>query len=451
MTNPLLDFSDLPLFDRIRPAHVAPAVDALLAQADAALEQVTAPAFPADWRAIAKVLDVATERLGRAWGAVGHLNAVADTPPLRAAYNEAMPRVTAFWTRLGSDERLYAKYKSIDPGTLDTEQRQAHKNAMRRLRARRRRTAGRGQEALCRDPGTTGRTGTEVQRERAGCDRRLRLVRGLRGTRRRTAGRGGRGPRRGPGRGQGRLQAHAEDALLLAGDAVRQERRAARAAVPRLCHPRQRVRRRGARQHAADPRDPGAAPGRSQAARPPQLRRTVAGAQDGRVAGPGGAVPARTGRQGAALCRARPGRPACLRGRPAGHRRSATLGLELRRRKAQGGALRLQRAGGQAVLHRAQGDGRTVQDRRDAVRSQHPARQRAGVASGRRVLPHRARRPNWSASSISTPRRAPPSAVAPGWTTCARAGCARTTAACRRRSRTWCATSPRASTASRRC
>ncbi|CAN7515949.1 M3 family metallopeptidase [Variovorax sp. LjRoot84] len=131
MTNPLLDFNDLPLFDRIRPEHVAPAVDVLLADAEAALQAATTPEFPADWTAIAKVLDVASERFSRAWGAVGHLNAVADTPELRAAYNEAMPRVTAFWTRLGSDERLYAKYKAIDPATLNPEQRQAHLYAVR--------------------------------------------------------------------------------------------------------------------------------------------------------------------------------------------------------------------------------------------------------------------------------------------------------------------------------
>jgi oligopeptidase A len=55
--------------------------------------------------------------LGRAWGAVSHLNSVADTPELRAAYNEALPKVTEFWTRLGADERLYAKYKAIDPNS----------------------------------------------------------------------------------------------------------------------------------------------------------------------------------------------------------------------------------------------------------------------------------------------------------------------------------------------
>ena len=131
MSNPLLDFSALPAFDRITPSDVAPALDALLARANQALETVTAPAFPARWSDIAAVLDVATEQLGRSWGMVSHLNSVADTPELRAAYNEALPRVTEFWTRLGADERLYAKYKAIDPASLNDEQRQALKNAVR--------------------------------------------------------------------------------------------------------------------------------------------------------------------------------------------------------------------------------------------------------------------------------------------------------------------------------
>ena len=64
--NALLAAADLPLFDAITPEQVGPAVDQLLADANAALERVTAPDFPADWKAMANVLDVATERLGRA-------------------------------------------------------------------------------------------------------------------------------------------------------------------------------------------------------------------------------------------------------------------------------------------------------------------------------------------------------------------------------------------------
>ena len=130
-SNPLLDFSGHIPFDRITPEHVAPAVDELLRRSEAALAQVTAPGFPADWCAISRVLDVATEELGRSWGAVSHLSSVADTPELRAAYNAALPRVTEFWTRLGASEALYAKYKAIDVATLNAEQQRAHANAMR--------------------------------------------------------------------------------------------------------------------------------------------------------------------------------------------------------------------------------------------------------------------------------------------------------------------------------
>jgi oligopeptidase A len=113
-TNPLLDISGLPLFDQIKPEHVSPALDALLAEAEAALTKVTGPDVPPDYDALSLLLDVSTEKLGRAWGAVGHLNSVADTAELRAAYNENLPRITEFYTRLGADERLYAKYKALN-------------------------------------------------------------------------------------------------------------------------------------------------------------------------------------------------------------------------------------------------------------------------------------------------------------------------------------------------
>ncbi|QEA11570.1 M3 family metallopeptidase [Comamonas flocculans] len=134
MNNPLLDFSGAIAFDRITPEDVQPAIAELLQRCEAALAEVTADAFPADWSAISRVLDVATERLTRAFGTVSHLNSVMDTPALRAAYNAALPLVTAFLTRLGADERLYAKYKAMDPAALNAEQRQALANALRGFR-----------------------------------------------------------------------------------------------------------------------------------------------------------------------------------------------------------------------------------------------------------------------------------------------------------------------------
>ncbi len=134
-TNPLLDTTGLPRFADIRPEHITPAVDALLLDANAALAHATSSAVPADYDALSAVFDVASERLSRAWGAVGHLNAVADTPELRAAYNENMPKVVDFHTRVGTDEALFAKYKAVlnNPrsGSLSAARRQAVSNAVR--------------------------------------------------------------------------------------------------------------------------------------------------------------------------------------------------------------------------------------------------------------------------------------------------------------------------------
>ena len=133
--NPLLDSSALPRFAEIRPEHISPAVDALLSQANAALTTATSDAVPADYDALSAVFDVANERLSCAWGAVGHLSTVVDTPELRAAYNENMPKVVDFQTRVGADEALFAKYKAVlaNPraASLSAPRRQAVSNAVR--------------------------------------------------------------------------------------------------------------------------------------------------------------------------------------------------------------------------------------------------------------------------------------------------------------------------------
>ncbi|KQY88454.1 M3 family metallopeptidase [Pelomonas sp. Root1444] len=113
MTNPLLSTAALPEFAAIQPEHVQPAITELLAAAQVALDEATRPETPADYDTLSRILDTATERLGTAWGAVGHLNAVADTPALREAYNAMLPAVTEFSTAMGANEALFAKYKAV--------------------------------------------------------------------------------------------------------------------------------------------------------------------------------------------------------------------------------------------------------------------------------------------------------------------------------------------------
>ena len=113
--NPLLDFSGLPRFDGIRAEHVGPAIDMLLAQAEAAVKRAETVA-PATWDGFVEPLDDATEKLWRAWGQVGHLQAVANTPAMREAYNANLPKVSRFSSALGQNLALYAQYKALKDG-----------------------------------------------------------------------------------------------------------------------------------------------------------------------------------------------------------------------------------------------------------------------------------------------------------------------------------------------
>jgi len=117
LPNPLLDTTGLPLFDQISAPHVEPAMDILLQQAQAALEAAVSASTPATFDAVSAVLDVANERLGRAWGAVNHLNAVADTPELRAAYNACLPRPLPKHPKQPSSTRRGAPFWSMRFGT----------------------------------------------------------------------------------------------------------------------------------------------------------------------------------------------------------------------------------------------------------------------------------------------------------------------------------------------
>jgi len=136
--NPLLDFSDLPRFGEIRPEHVTPALDVLLANASAAVERAAEPSTPASWADVVEPVERATEPLSRAWGVIGHLNAVADTPELRAVYGENLPRVTEFWSSVGQNLALYEKYKTIaaadDFESLTGERKKILNNSLRDFR-----------------------------------------------------------------------------------------------------------------------------------------------------------------------------------------------------------------------------------------------------------------------------------------------------------------------------
>ncbi|WP_369977033.1 M3 family metallopeptidase [Xanthomonas bundabergensis] len=137
MTNPLLDFSGLPRFDAIQPEHIGPAIDTLLAAAEAAVAQAEQVA-PVSWDSFVVPLDDATERLWRAWGQVNHLQGVVNTPALREAYNANLPKVTRFSSALGQNLALFAQYRALaaapEAAGYDAARRKVLDNALRDFR-----------------------------------------------------------------------------------------------------------------------------------------------------------------------------------------------------------------------------------------------------------------------------------------------------------------------------
>lgn len=112
-TNPLLDFSGLPKFNVIQPNHVTPAIDALLTDAQAQIDQLVKMRAHPTWQNFVRPLFDATEKLGRVWGQVQHLHSVVDTAALREVYNENLPKLSTFWTALGQNEGLLKQFRKL--------------------------------------------------------------------------------------------------------------------------------------------------------------------------------------------------------------------------------------------------------------------------------------------------------------------------------------------------
>ena len=136
--NPLLDFSSLPRFDEIKPEHVTPAVDALLAENRRLTENLPVDGGEATWANFVAPLENANERLSRAWSQVSHLNAVVNSPELREAYNANLPKITQYYAEWSQNPGLFAKFRQIGESAefdrLTPTQRKVIENELRDFR-----------------------------------------------------------------------------------------------------------------------------------------------------------------------------------------------------------------------------------------------------------------------------------------------------------------------------
>ncbi|MEY4060208.1 MAG: hypothetical protein RL551_1466 [Pseudomonadota bacterium] len=137
--NPLISFGrGICDYSQVKSSDIQPAIDFLLTQAEKAVALAIDPKTPASWNELLEPLEDATESLSRSWGVISHLNSVADTPELRAAYGEMIPKVTAFFSSLGQNLALYQRFKelsqSADYANLSASQKKVIENSLRDFR-----------------------------------------------------------------------------------------------------------------------------------------------------------------------------------------------------------------------------------------------------------------------------------------------------------------------------
>lgn len=113
MTNPLLEITENPQFSKIKPEHIVPAIDELLNQARAMVNQCLQQTTYT-WENLIEPIVTIEDRLNKAWSPVRHLNAVINSDELRDAYEICLPKLSHYSTEMGQNRDLFNAYQTIE-------------------------------------------------------------------------------------------------------------------------------------------------------------------------------------------------------------------------------------------------------------------------------------------------------------------------------------------------
>ena len=138
MNNPLLENSTLPQFSKIKPEHIEPAIDSLLSEARALIEQHLQATTDYTWENLIEPIENIEDKLNKAWSPISHMNSVVNTDELRDAYNACLPKLSEYSTEMGQNKALFNAYQHIAESaaytSLDTAQQKIIANSLRDFR-----------------------------------------------------------------------------------------------------------------------------------------------------------------------------------------------------------------------------------------------------------------------------------------------------------------------------
>lgn len=135
MNNPLLQPHELPPFEQIEASHIVPAMETIINENLASVDQLLADTNDTNWQSLCQPLEALNDRLEQAWSPVSHLNGVLQTEELRASVEQCLPLLSNYSTQLGQNKQLFAAYQALQQSdqfaSLEQAQRQVVENNLR--------------------------------------------------------------------------------------------------------------------------------------------------------------------------------------------------------------------------------------------------------------------------------------------------------------------------------
>lgn len=123
-----------PAFEAFDPSTVESTLDTLLKQCREVVASVSTVEQPT-WQSVMSPLDEVHNRLSLFWSPVSHLNSVKNSNELRDVYKVCLPKLSAYYTELGQNSKLYSVIKGLEDSeefdTLSPAQQTVIKNELR--------------------------------------------------------------------------------------------------------------------------------------------------------------------------------------------------------------------------------------------------------------------------------------------------------------------------------
>ncbi len=113
-SNPFLATDFEIRWSQLKPEQIVPGIEEALRRAQESVDRIAQQDLGGvTFESTFLALEKATEPLTLAWGKVTHLQSVADSPALREAHNEMLPKVSAFYAKIPLNSALWERLKAF--------------------------------------------------------------------------------------------------------------------------------------------------------------------------------------------------------------------------------------------------------------------------------------------------------------------------------------------------